>query len=182
MRSTSPTIIGLQIWLISGLVLAACLASWNAQAEIVFRAMSYVWPAVIFLLPIAFGLAGVFALKVINLRQSEMAAAFSIPVLAVGSLTLLASYAMSVILLSRVQAVWWSNVKFNEGSISLGITAATAFAAISAVIIAICFFAYRYSYRWAFVPKVFTAALGIALSNAMVYLLLGVSPYVTWRA
>jgi hypothetical protein len=166
----------------SGLVLAACLATWNAPGEIVFRGMSHVWSAVYFLLPLAFGAGGVLALSPKHHEKPEIAEAFSIPALIVGILALIAAYFMSVAVISRVQAVWWSHVKFNEGTISLGISAATAYAAITTVLIAICLYARRYSYRWAFVSHVFSAALGIAISSASVYLMLGVSPYATWRA
>jgi hypothetical protein len=182
MDSTSKKKISFVIFATSGLVLIAALASWNVANDAFIVGMIPVWTAIIFITPLAFGVCGILVLSGNDTHNNEAINKYSASVFLLGLSLLSISYAMCILLISRVHAVWWEHVKFGGDKISLGASAAVLFTVVALTIGGLSYYAQRFTYNWSVVTVINRATVGIVVLSLVVYLLLGVSPYVQWRA
>lgn len=172
---------GLTIATFAGLWLVACLASWHVNSSGFAHAMVYVWSATIFLLPLSFAIAGALLLKSSSLKPSNSQFIRTLSSAAIIASALL-GYAMCVAVLDRISAVWWEHVKFGGNSISLGKAAAELFLLVAIAVGSAAFALHRFAPVGAHMAFLSRAAFGLVIGAALLYFLLGVSPYAEWRA
>ncbi len=172
---------GLVIGIAGCLWLALCYVSWHIVDNTIARAAAYVWLATTLVLPMAFAISGALLLQPTSHALSQYPLVRVLLSLAIIG-CFVVGYAMCFAVLDRISALWWEHVKFGGDSISLGKAAAQFFSLIAVAIGSAAYGLHRWApvgLRIAFFSR---AALGLILAASFLYLVLGVSPYVSWRA
>jgi len=169
----------------AGLVwLALCLVSSKVISPLLATVMTYAWTITILLLPGAFACAGVTSARSERAEPHGMNRATRIPFLAtaLSLASLMLSYFLCAAVLSRVASVWWEQVKFGGSHITLGRSAVVYFAvmATSAVLLALQVKRVQPRQKWN--EAAARASVVVVFAAAAIYALLGVSPFVEWRA
>jgi hypothetical protein len=114
--------------------LTLCALTWRIDAAWTMNAMIVVWWANIFLLPVGFGLAGSWVLscgeETVNNAPEPVGGLHWVWSVAAISCAIV-SYVLSVAVLSRVSNVWSEGVRLGDPNVSLGRSAALAFALVA---------------------------------------------------
>jgi len=170
--------------LLKALLLAwvvACVVATGVNTDLVYRFAYYVLPASAFVVP------GLVAALVIHARRARISPSRVVSARAVvAELTsyvlLPVAYLMSFAVLARLLEIPWRRGKFGSEALDLGLSAAGMFSLAAVFVVGLALITLRRlqpgSRPWAAA----TASIGMLAFSSFLYFIIGVSPFVQWRA
>lgn len=164
-----------------GLWVLVCIFSYAfATQVIVFEFAYFVLPFSAFIVPL--GIAHIACRLKYSKVSPRNQGGFNLWISLASAVTAVAAYLLSFAVFQRLLELPWHHGKFGDTSLSLGKAAAAQFTVAAAVVAIAAVLLLRSAPRGSRPAKYAFGSLGMLSAASLIYLLLGVSPFVEWRA
>jgi len=161
-----------------GAWLVACAFAFLSASDLALLIGYYALPFSPFLVPLVIGR---LAAKT-NWGIASNPAENSSLVQACAGLTAAVSYLLTLAVIGRLLEIPWRQAKFDDPVLSLGFAAAQLYLVFAAAVACSAFLIVKFSSEESRSGQYGKASLGMLAFGSVSYLLVGLSPFVSWRA